>query len=962
MKKKLTYLFLLALGIGQWLVAQSPHFNTYEIEALYPNGQVNLIYEDPHAILWLGTSAGLFLFDGQQYNPFLRADTLSNEVTAIFQDQEGVLWVGYADGAIAHLLNQELITWEPIRDSIQEPIKGMIQDDRGRIWMATYGQGMLVWDQQKLQMITDRGELLSNNIYDLVKDRYNNIWVATDEGITICGFSNGTLSFKNMTREQGLPDEIVKDLLVDASGNIWIGTFDKGICYFDLESRIFKYPLEKEGIGEVTCMEIFDDKELWVGTNGNELWRYDFLTQTFSQVVDQKDFLGTKIYDLCKDVEGNLWVVSDENGIRQANRQFEYLPTDFQNIQSVLSDEDNGLWIGTQNGLFKYKPKQEPSFELVLPNTALNILSLYKDKYGVLWIGTFGDGVLCFDPDTKEKRWLTEQDGLSNNSVISIDGQNGHIWLATLGGVTEFEIAQNIFDIQRPQFHSFDQESGLGTNYTYKIYIDSQEKVWFASDGKGVSVLENGHFTNYTHAMGWDDRDSLVEIPLKAVYSITEDAQGHIWLSTAEQGIFEFDGEYFQQLTVKEGIRDLEITSLIRDKKGNILIVHPTGIDILDPLTHHLIYYGEEVGIENIAPNLNAVTTDQYDDIWIAGQKELIRYSPLNEDLEIHPRTLINKVSIFLEPVDFVHTNLFTHQQNNLVFDYMGVWYTFPETVKYRYILEGYDHDWISSADTRATYSNLPPGEYAFKVMSTENDFFSHEPIAAYEFEILSPIWMRTWFILLMGIIVLGLFRWYQLSRDARLQKVNLLEKERAESQLEAIKAQINPHFLFNSFNTLVAIIEDDQELAVEYVENLSDFYRSILQYRDKEIIPIKEELEIVEKYGFLLKKRFGDNFNMNIQVNGEPIYVAPFTLQVLIENAIKHNVISAKKPLHITITVEEGEFVVVKNNLQKKKEKPKSTAFGLESIAQRYQLMVNKSIEVLETGSEFIVKIPVIK
>ncbi len=943
------------------LLAQSPHFNTYEIEALYPNGQVHLIYEDANEILWLGTSDGLFLFDGQKYNPFLRADTLSNEVTALFQDREGMLWVGYADGAIAHLLNQKLVTWTPARDSIYEAIIGMVQDEEERIWIATYGQGLLLWQDQELLSIKEEGELLSNNIYDLVKDQYHNIWVATDEGITICGFTNGELSFKNMTRAQGLPDEIVKDLLVDANGNIWIGTFDKGICYFDIEEKTFKYPVSKEELGEVTCMEMFDDKELWVGTNGNELWRYDFLTQQFSRVGEGKK-LGTKIYDLCKDIEGNLWVVSDENGIQQANRQFEFLPTEFQNIQAVLSDEKEELWIGTQNGLFKYKPKKQNPFELVLPNTALNILSLYKDKYGVLWIGTFGDGVLCYDAKTKQKRWLTEQDGLSNNSVISIDGHNGHIWLATLGGVTEFEIAQNIFDVRRPQFHSFDQESGLGTNYTYKIFIDSQEKVWFASDGKGVSVLENGKFTNYTHAMGKDLLDSLVEIPLKAVYSITEDLQGHIWLSTAEQGIFEFDGQHFQQLTVKEGIRDLEITSLIRDKKGNILIVHPTGIDILDPLSHHLIYYGEEVGIENIAPNLNAVTTDQNDDIWIAGQKELIRYSPLNEDLEIHPRTLINKVSIFLEPVDFAQTNQFTHQQNNLVFDYMGVWYTFPETVKYRYILEGYDHNWILSSDTRATYSNLPPGEYAFKVMSTENDVFSHEPIATYKFEILTPVWKRTWFLLLLGILGLSLFRWYQLSRDARLQKVNLLEKERAESQLEAIKAQINPHFLFNSFNTLIALIEDDQGLAVEYVENLSDFYRSILQYRDKEIIPIKEELEIVKKYGFLIKKRFGNNFNMDIHIKGEPIYVAPFTLQVLIENAIKHNVISAKKPLYITIAIEDGAFVVVKNNLQKKTEQTKSTAFGLESIAQRYRLMINKSIEVLETGAEFIVKIPIIK
>ena len=246
--------------------------------------------------------------------------------------------------------------------------------------------------------------------------------------------------------------------------------------------------------------------------------------------------------------------------------------------------------------------------------------------------------------------------------------------------------------------------------------------------------------------------------------------------------------------------------------------------------------------------------------------------------------------------------------------------------------------------------------------MSTENDFFSNEPIASYDFRILPPFWLRWWFLLLMAILALGLFRWYQKTRDLRLQRVNLLKKERAESQLEAIKAQINPHFLFNSFNTLIAVIEEDQELAIEYVENLSDFYRSILQYRDRERIPIQEELEIIRKYGFLIKKRYGENFNMDISLDGEAIYIAPFTLQVLIENAIKHNVISNDKPLRIKIYQEGSDFVVVKNNLQQKKVKPKSTAFGLESIAKRYELMVDRPIGVEITATEFIVRIPIIK
>jgi LytS/YehU family sensor histidine kinase len=151
--------------------------------------------------------------------------------------------------------------------------------------------------------------------------------------------------------------------------------------------------------------------------------------------------------------------------------------------------------------------------------------------------------------------------------------------------------------------------------------------------------------------------------------------------------------------------------------------------------------------------------------------------------------------------------------------------------------------------------------------------------------------------------------------------------------------------------------------MAVEYIERLSDFYRSILQYRDKEVIPLQEEIELVNNYNFLLKKRFGSNFKLDIQADSLPVYVVPLTLQMLIENAIKHNIVSKTRPLYVTVAIDElREYIIVSNNLQRKIKPEKSTHFGLQSLEKRYALLSGKRIKVQETGKSFQVYIPIIE
>jgi LytS/YehU family sensor histidine kinase len=192
--------------------------------------------------------------------------------------------------------------------------------------------------------------------------------------------------------------------------------------------------------------------------------------------------------------------------------------------------------------------------------------------------------------------------------------------------------------------------------------------------------------------------------------------------------------------------------------------------------------------------------------------------------------------------------------------------------------------------------------------------------------------------------------------KSERLQRKNLQYK------LEALKNQLNPHFLFNSFSTLISLIPDNQLLAEQYAHSLSNVYRYILNMHDRELVSIEDELEFIDAYMFMVSIRFENKVSLCIEISEEQKihYIPSFSLQLLVENAIRHNIISNKRPLNIAIRYEDKK-ICVKNNLQKKNSAENSTGLGLKNIISRYKFLSHEIVEVIRTEKEFIVKLPIL-
>ena len=958
MNQLLVFLFCL-LGVAKGL-AQEPRIIQHDIGEANAGLSFYTLIQDHQCMIWLGTANGLAHYDGNTLRavPLTASDTVY-QVTSLFEDKDHRIWIGTSSGTIFYLDSARKVHLFDIEES--HPVKSItaiVQDPLGCIWFSTYGEGAYVYTGKRLFNIDTDDKLNSKDIYTMICTPNGEVWLGTDDGINICTFEDEKKHVRSLGLKDGLPDQIITALETDVYGNVWIGTFEFGVVYYDAATQKIIRPFEQMDMDAITSFTIFDGEEIWIGTQGSGVWRYNGEHAFPMRMENLRTFKQGRVTDLLSDIEGNIWIVMEEGRLFSAFRPFETLEVNIPDIQSLMCDHKDRLWIGTKKGLYRIEqqPTAKSKFIRMIPAIDLNIKDMVEDQFHNIWIGTLDNGLYVYNFSNDKVKHIGSILNREGSTIMSMAVTEQEIWLATLEGVVRFPTDKNIMLENQFNFQPVADDTHSELPFVNQIFIDSRGRPWFAMNGSGVYSLEDNKLVQHK---------GTPTLEIKTVYAICEDNRNHLWFNTPDHGLIEFDGTQYIPLGLKQGLDNMNISSIIVTGKGEMVITHNRGMDLMETDRRHFMYYNDEIGIKEIDAGFNAVARNTKGHVYSAARNMIIKYYSTQSPLSIHPRTQLTRVSVFDKVVDFATQYNFPYSQNYFTFEYVGLWYTSPSSVKYSYKLENYDRQWKESKDNIASYSNLPAGDYTFTVMASENNFFLNEPTASYAFTIGKPFWRQYWFIGLMVAFMAGALYWLVKTREKRSERQAVIKRDMIESQLSALKAQINPHFLFNSFNTLITIIDENTmhpEVAIEYVEKLSDFYRSILQYREQESISLEEEWELVQNFIYLLEKRYGTNLRLHMDVPPKNAYILPLTLQMLVENAVKHNVISEKYPLDLYITIEGDDYVVVKNTMKPKSKAEPSTQFGLQSIIKRYQLLSDQKVIVESTSDFFKVCIPIIK
>lgn len=959
------------------LSAQQYSFINYSIENGLAQSQVQNIFQDDKGYLWLATYGGLSRYDGKSFVNYSKEDgLLDNRVNSIVESADK------------------------------------------EIYVATLG-GINKFNGKTFSSFLLKPELSKNQVTSLAVDKQGNLWLGTD-GAGVCKFNGKTFSY--FDEKNGLINDYVRSVCVDKDGNIWFGTRG-GSCFYD--GKDFK-KIDPAVAQPHNVSQIIKDKSqnLWFCTYGEGVFKYDF--KTFVNYTQKDGLILDWIRSATQDELGNYWFVSSHGVSKFDGKTFlNFDKTNgliYENINTVMQDREGKVWFGTDGkGVLKFTGETFVNYTTQDGLSNDIIMAMTEDSQHNLWFCTYGNGV-CKQNSVKNSftNYTTDQ-GLNNNIVWSCFADNkNNIWFGTSDGVCKYD-GKTFIPV----------EDSLPAKKVYSVYQDKKGNMWFGTTA-GVSMYDGKSCKNFVY--GNDNID-------KNTRSILEDDQNNMWLASST-GIFKYDGKTFVNYTTENGLSDNNVVTILQDARHNLWIGTSNGITFYDGKTFSKIAIDEKYnsnnvnfmlldslqqlwigtnngiyelntkdyqatqktdfnhytnfdGLKSLECNQNAAYRDHNGNLWFGTSEGVLKYSSTqkkNANEIREPLTHITGVRLFLQPTDWsafsdslepitgLPRNLsIDYKKKYLTFDYIGINLSNPNAVRYKFMLVGFDQDWSPPTDaTFATYSNLPPGKYTFKVIAGNKKNVWNTVPATFSFEITPPFWLTWWFFVLCFIFIVAilwlLYRW-RVSSIKRKHHTQQLEYKSRLLVLEhqTLNASMNRHFVFNALNSIQYYInKENKTLASKYLGSFAKLIRKNLDSSFSTFVPLSEEIERLELYLELEHMRLENKFDYRIDIEGdidiESIEIPPMMLQPYIENSIWHGILPMQKPGTIIITVKElGDEIMfsiedngigIEASMEKKRQSGKThISRGMEITNGRINLLRKITHSDLAVKGPFDVK-----
>ncbi len=720
-----------------------------------------------------------------------------NTVQSIVQTQDGYLWIGTQEGlARFDGLNFSVFDKENTPAFKSNDIRFLHEDKQGRLWIST-SYGLVCRHNGQFTSFTVNEGLPDNSVGPVVEDTKRNVWIGTAGGLS--RFENG--NFKTFTAEQGLSRNVIQTLCARADGSVLVGTSAGMQLLRDDRFSSFTLP-DFVNVANITAIAETEDHMLWFGT-------LDGLVLINGPNSAPLTLSNNRISALRLDRAGALWVATSGGVVRVKNGASETFSAadglSSNLILSVYEDREGSIWLGTESGglnLLKSKKFNTFTTKDGLPSDLVK--AIYQDPQGRIWIGSNGGGLTLFK-NGAFTTWTT-RDGLSSDVVLSLAGDaDGTIWIGTPDGLNRFKdgkfqtytFAEGLSnDLVRSvlvdrngvlwagtrdglnsfrdnEFTTYTTHDGLANNFIGAIYEDSKGNLWVGTLG-GLNKIKDGKFQTFT------TKDGLSS---NTVISLYEDASGDLWIGTNGGGLNRFREGKFASFTNTPDV----IYRILEDKQQNLWCSSNKGIfrvnknDLDNP-----VFYGPADGTltrECSGGGHPAGWKTSDGRIWFATIKGLAVIDPENIPLNTSPPPIaIEQLFVDNQSIPLTQNVTLSPGIARLDFYYTALSFIAPENVRFKYKLEGFDDNWIDGGGRRvASYTNLRPGNYKFRVIAANNDGVWNETGAALDFYLQPRFYQTYWFYLL--VVLLLAFTAWQLYR---------LRVRRMALQFRAVLAERN--------------------------------------------------------------------------------------------------------------------------------------------------------------------------
>ncbi|WP_170246277.1 hybrid sensor histidine kinase/response regulator [Colwellia hornerae] len=728
---------------------------------------IRTIFEDKNANLWIGTEVGLNHFNPrtEQFSHFRHnannPQSLSHDVVnAITQDRSGNIWVGTRGGI--NRFDAQTGQFSHYRYDVNNPnslshdnVWAILEDNNGEIWVGTQA-GLSRFDAKTKQFShylyneNALNSITEGTVWSIITDKQNNLWMITENGLN--RFNLQTEQFTHYRHEvnhsNSLSDGIILTLAADKNGNLWIGT-SLGLNRLNLKTEIFTYYRHEEAninsIGYGGIMAILEDREgnIWSGTNKAGLSRFNPKIEQFGHyrrdILNPASLSNNWVAAIVEDQQGNLWVGVDSEGINRFNKktqQFEHYsinktsPENVSNnwVNAVTKDYQDNIWFSSRNALNKFTLKTEAfsTYRHSLDNSeSLGIQAITEDSQNNLWVGTT-KGLDYFL--TKTAVFKTYQhsevnsNSLSHNHILAItEDSQKNLWVATAEGLNYFNPKTEVFTHYR---HDMAQPNSLSHNYITSIALDAEGNLWVGTmNGLNLMDMKSGEFISFNEEDG---------LPDSTIYAIEIDDQGFLWLST-NQGLSQFNpkSQTFKNYDVGDGLQSNEFNAgaSYKSDSGELFFGGINGFNR---------FYPEKLIQDNNKP--------------VVVFTEMLL---LNQSVAIDPNKKheTNKVKsdddsfVLDKGIHATSAITLTHKENLVAFEFSALHFSAPKKNQYAYKLEGFDDNWIMTnyKNRRATYTNLPDGEYLLRVKASNPNGIWNEEGVSLKITVLPPFWNSWW-------------------------------------------------------------------------------------------------------------------------------------------------------------------------------------------------------------------------